>query len=256
MIPPVVPVAAVGLSGYMVNAMNSKEGVDSALTTHRPPFAYLLAALLASAAVYPVGGRGLIRFLLSESALLAILVTGVLIVGRGPVARAVILAFGVMFVVGGFALVVVDSRWLAVVRGLSGAVFVGVITVLVLREVLRDERVTGDKITGSICGYLLMGTCWSIAYALIELASPGSFVLTETSASGGEALRSMASELTYFSYVTLTTLGYGDVAPISPLARTLAWMEAGAGQIYLTVLVARLVGLHIAHSREGDTSRG
>jgi hypothetical protein len=230
--------------------------MDTRSDASRPPdrrlaFGYLLAALLAYAAAYPLGGRGLARQLIAEVAVTAILVTGLGAVGRGRMSRLMILLFGVPAVVAGFSLIVLEVRWLLLVRSLFGSVFLGVTTALILKEVLRDERVTGDKITGSICGYLLLGSCWSVIYALIEAANPGSFALTLQGAEGTlPPLRELAAELTYFSFVTLTTLGYGDITPISPQARTLAWLEAGSGQIYLTVLVARLVGLHIAHSQK------
>ncbi len=256
MIPPVAPVAAMGRSWYMVNAMISKEGVDPALTTSRPPFAYLLVALLAFAAAYPLGGMGVARQVVAEGALAAILVTG-LLVCRGRITRLIILVFGLLEVSSGVALIVHDARWLHLLRGASGAVFLTVMTALVMRAVVRDERVTGDKIVASICGYLLLGTCWAIAYALLEAANPGSFALAGAFAEG-ESLGagSQTSVFAYFSFVTLTTLGYGDITPISPQAQTLAWMEAGAGQIYLTVLVARLVGLHIVHSQAKPPARG
>jgi hypothetical protein len=81
---------------------------------------------------------------------------------------------------------------------------------------------------------------------LVEILQPGSFNLAK-----GTAMKFGGSETifaVYFSYVTLTTLGYGDITPLSGAARTLAIVEATTGQIYLAVLVARLVGLHVAHS--------
>ena len=117
-------------------------------------------------------------------------------------------------------------------------------------------RVTGDRISAAICVYLLMGFLWAYVYGLIESLSPGSFKLLPVEIQPGEGALVASfpgrefSQLVYFSFVTITTLGYGDITPANPLTRVLTTVEALMGQIYLVVLVARLVGLHIAHSHE------
>ncbi len=233
----------------MKRTMSPETPASTGAARRRPAFGYLLVSLLAFVLAYPIAGEGFQRSALSEVALVAIFVTGLRAVSRDGKRRLAILLLGIPFVLGGLSLLHLQERWLFICRGVSGSLLLGLLTVLVILEVLRDKPITGDMIIGSICGYLLLGACWSIVYSLLETLSPGSFSLTEQAAGGGVAsLRARYSELSYFSYVTLTTLGYGDVAPITPQARTLSWLEAGAGQIYLAVLVARLVGLHIAHS--------
>jgi len=103
--------------------------------------------------------------------------------------------------------------------------------------------------------YLLLEFAWSYAYALLDEIQPGSFAASTEVGRNDYVARVM--QLRYFSFMTLTTVGYGDVLPRSSTARTMAALEAVMGQIYLTVLVARLVGLHIVHanasrSRDGD----
>jgi energy-converting hydrogenase Eha subunit E len=126
---------------------------------------------------------------------------------------------------------------LAVIGGFS------VITVsIATRQVLTTSGpVDLDRLMGSLCIYLLLGILWAVYYALLEMADPGAFhhVLP-----AGANLPS--SHFLYYSFVTLTTLGYGDVVPLSPLVRTGAYLEAVIGQIYLTVLVASLVGRHVS----------
>ena len=112
-------------------------------------------------------------------------------------------------------------------------------------DVMRSEQVTWDKIAGAICAYLLVGVDWGLLYAWIGWMDPGSF-------GGIEALNAarIGEPMIYFSFATLTTLGYGDITPVGHAARTLAWLEAVVGQIYLVVMVARLVGLHVSRSSE------
>ena len=106
---------------------------------------------------------------------------------------------------------------------------------------------TRDKIAGAICVYLLLGVIWSLAYAIIAVTTPGAFRAPEEITAG---LAGGSHAFIYFSFVTLTTLGYGDISPVAPVSQTLAWFEAVTGQLYLTILVARLVGLHISHSEQ------
>jgi len=96
-------------------------------------------------------------------------------------------------------------------------------------------------LVGAVCVFLLIGVIWAIAYTLLELLAPGSFA--------GQAAGPPAgwdSGWLYFSFVTLTTLGYGDILPVSGLARTLAYMEAVVGQFYVAVLVASLVSAYVS----------
>ena len=89
--------------------------------------------------------------------------------------------------------------------------------------------------------YFLIGFLWSFLYIVVTISDPGSISFPDSELIPGEIF--------YFSFVTLTTLGYGDITPESMMARNLTIIEATIGQIYLTVLVARLVGLHISEER-------
>ena len=99
-----------------------------------------------------------------------------------------------------------------------------------------------------MCGYLLLGIIWSLLYSAVETALPGSFSAPAPGIDNIVAGRADRGALSYYSFITLATVGYGDVAPITPLARTLAWMEAIAGQFYLAILVAGLVGFKVTQA--------
>jgi len=113
--------------------------------------------------------------------------------------------------------------------------------VQVLRYVLRPAEVTGDTLVGAASVYLLAGLAWGVLYALAEYLAPGSFELGESGIPPGEPA---VSEFMYFSFVTLTTLGYGDMTPITQAVRSFVMLEAVAGQFFLAVLVARLISLY------------
>ncbi len=161
---------------------------------------------------------------------------------------------------------VVRAPSVHVINNLLAVVFVALVIVLVLDFLFRTRRVDVNMICASLCVYLLMGVVWASLYSLCEAFQPNSFIYAYADevdpTSEDEIDPTRADEIDptrmafgaeksliplYYSFVTLTTLGYGDWVPISPPAMILAILEAVVGQIYLTVLVARLVGLHIVH---------
>jgi hypothetical protein len=121
----------------------------------------------------------------------------------------------------------------------------------ILSAITRSSQVNLETLKAAICVYLLIGLLWVYIFALIDLAIPGSFLIRR-SAEGSHIGHLLVSEcfpkLIYFSYCTLTTLGYGDILPLSAPAQTFSYLEAIVGQIYLTMLIARLVGMHITQT--------
>lgn len=123
--------------------------------------------------------------------------------------------------------------------------------IVAVHDVLLGGQIDINRLIGAACIYLLSGALWGIVYFLLNVVSPGSF-----DGVGGETWSEQLNEFTYHSFVTLTTLGYGDVTPALPIARTLSYLEAVLGQLYLTVLVAALVGIHIANRQVGAWPAG
>jgi hypothetical protein len=115
--------------------------------------------------------------------------------------------------------------------------------VIATRHVFGGTKVDSNLIFGAMCVYLLMGLIWAILYGLIFQFLPGSF-------NGIEGVDGMVpmDTLLYYSFVTLASLGYGDITPVAPLARTLAYLEAVGGQLYIAIMLAGLVGLFL-HDR-------
>ena len=130
---------------------------------------------------------------------------------------------------------------------LSGLFFGLTITVLV-KFILKSPKITRHVIYAALIAYLLMGIMWASIYELIDIIEPGSFSLVQGWIDNPRLI------YLYFSYVTLTTLGYGDVTPLTAPAYSISILEAIIGQIYITVLIARLVGMHITHSGKDQPS--
>ena len=114
-----------------------------------------------------------------------------------------------------------------------------------LRQVLVGPNVDLNRIAGAVCVYILMGYVWTVLYLLVALSSSNAFA----GVTAGE-IPDLVSQLTYFSFVTLTTLGYGDVSPLTPISQSLAYLEAIIGQLYVAILIAGLVGAHLSNIRK------
>jgi len=118
---------------------------------------------------------------------------------------------------------------------------------LILHDLFSEKRSTIDRVYGAIAAYFFIALLFALLYAHVALTEPGSFAVSSSlsSAKSGGPL----SLFTYFSFVTITTLGYGDITPVSESARVLAWFEALVGQLYLAVMIGGLVATHISESQ-------
>ena len=124
---------------------------------------------------------------------------------------------------------------------------------IILRHAVKARRVTADTISAALCAYLLIGLIWAILYTFMEFLHPGSFTLPpgpSFSTTEDWLLYFHFPRFVYYSFVTLTSTGFGDITPLAGPARSFSMLEAIIGQFYLAVLISRLVGLHIVHSLE------
>ena len=118
-----------------------------------------------------------------------------------------------------------------------------------LHDLNAGERSTSERIFGALCAYVFIGLLFALIFAHLEFRDPGSFsVSNDLLAERVEGESARLQVFTYFSFVTMTTLGYGDITPVAEHARTLAWLEALLGQLYLAVMVAGFVAMHISES--------
>lgn len=128
-----------------------------------------------------------------------------------------------------------------------------IVAVLTIRHLLASSRVTADTLAASLCAYGLLVAAWAAAYSLLEILQPGSFVYPDMLESPHQmrfGLGESAMAL-YFSFVTITTLGYGDVLPATDAARLLSAGQAFVGQAFIAIVVAKLVGQYIVTSQDG-----
>ncbi len=193
------------------------------------------------------------------SAVLFAAVLAMAVIEVSPNRRAIV--HSILLAAPGILLQLADAlfivpRWAVMVALVSSGAFLAYVIVLLGHDILTQTSVNSDTIRGAITIYLLLGLFWVTIYSVLVLADPGAIAFSDALArEAGSNPREFYSVLQYFSFVTLTTLGYGDISPISPFARFAATSEAIIGQLYIAITVARLVGLQIAGSDEPDKTK-
>ena len=182
--------------------------------------------------------------------LLAIFLVLILLAAASTVAREkrpflVALVFGIPALVSQVAVLGIDNVWLELTRFITTAGFLFWVCGLLLQDIIiRSHTVTLELLVGVINVYLMIGLAFAYVYGLIELLQPGSFTRMEDLA----AIPDRILYFLYFSFITMSTLGYGDISPLTPYGMTAAYVEAIFGQLYLAILVARLVSIYIGRS--------
>ena len=138
------------------------------------------------------------------------------------------------------------TPWIVGAGSLLLVVTLGCFAAIVLKRVFEAGPVTRHRIHGAVCAYLLFGLMWAAAYAFIGEVFPQAFSV----ASGAGLSDTPVSRFVYFSFVTLTTVGYGDITAVHPLARTLAIAEALTGQLFPAIIIGGLVSSALQNRSE------
>ncbi len=144
------------------------------------------------------------------------------------------------------AIIWIESQWLILLYTVFTTGYMIFILALVITQIFASGTITVNKIGGGIAAYILMGHLWASLYLTIYIVQPDSFQHGGELIQEGEALK----HLSYFSFVTLTTIGYGDIVAIGSLARILVMLEGLMGQLFPAIFIAKLVTLQIDHSRK------
>jgi hypothetical protein len=195
--------------------------------------------------LYPLSGRGPFGGVLFQLFFSLILISGAALVAnsRAALALALLLA-GATAAIGWFRLYAPSSR-LTVLDTFLWIAFFSMLAGVIMVQVFREGRINFHRIQGAVCVYLLLGVIWSGCYRLVIQFDPSAFNLPPSADDNA-----VMSRLVYFSFVTLTTLGYGDVTAVNPVAQSLALLEALTGQLFPAVLIARLVAMEVSHHED------
>lgn len=213
----------------------------------------LFAALMILLVVKPLAAGFAARPYWFEVSYSLVVLAAIVLLSRTATQRIAAFAFGIPTLgaiwAGHFAAAPYHDGSIAAAN-VARILFIGYAAASILRAIFRHPSVSIDSIFGAVCAYLLIGVAWGTAYSVVEAVHPHSFRAADektAAAIDNEELRSPI--LIYYSFITLTTVGYGDITPASPAARTLTWLEAMTGQFYIAVLVSALVGIRISQMR-------
>jgi hypothetical protein len=212
----------------------------------------LLAALLTLMVITPFLPESSFQLPLVSVLFSALLIASVYAVSQHPRVLIVGLLLGAPTLVLEWITNVRDPLALRVIDHAASVVFLSFVIAVLLSRILRQQDVTADTIYGGICVYLLAGIAWAYGYDLIETVVPGSFAFGEGALPDDFSPATQTEQsrrFFFFSFVTLTTLGYGDITPVTQQARAIAILEAVVGPLFLAIFIARLVGLHMVQAR-------
>jgi hypothetical protein len=221
----------------------SRSGVGSRLARfwhHEEKLSVLLALLILFAFVVPPlaprdGQSGILAPILFS----LVLITGMTTVMRHrPWAGRAVIAITVVALPLRWAASVDPSGPFAVWSAAAETISLVALALVVLATVLAEGTVTRYRLEGAVAAYLLLGLAWAGAYEWVALSDASAFV-------GAGIVGGGSQQWNYYSLVTLTTMGYGDILPVSAVARSLATAEAFTGQLYLAILISRLVALEL-----------
>ena len=182
---------------------------------------------------------------------LIVILTGVLAVSRDRKLRWItfILAGGTLGISWWSELA--ESRSLFILSDAGFALFFAYVAGIIIYDLGKTDGVTVDTIIGAVCAYLIIGAVFGFLYSLTELLIPGSFSASSPTGAEYSPLRHRDyANLIYYSFVTLSSVGFGDIVPVSRMARLLTWTESVFGQFYMAILVARLVALQLSSRRK------
>jgi hypothetical protein len=132
------------------------------------------------------------------------------------------------------------NKWILPIGMLAGVIFIAMVIAGIIGLIIKSEEVCREIIYAAILTYLLAALMWAFIYTFLELVDPASFNIDLNRSDG------YLPVFQYYSFVTITTLGYGDITPVTDVAKAFSVLEAVIGQLYLVVAVAWLVGMHVS----------
>jgi len=189
--------------------------------------------------IFPLRQDGLSGRFFFDLVMVTLMISGALVVKQ----NRLVTIFTIVFVIVGALLLAATRIYPWPVLRFINNVFSVLIPLLYVRIVLlvmfRQGTVSWSRIQGGVCAYLLVGIAWASAYDLVEQAHPGSFHFVTDPVN----LDQLHSKLIYFSFATITTVGFGDVLPVLPFARSMAIAEAVVGQLFPAILIGALVAM-------------
>jgi hypothetical protein len=210
------------------------------LLRSRERFFILLCLLLGFLVVVPILDRFVAARIFLDLFLTAIAISMVYTISHKKIHLIAGLLLGIVTISSRWMQYFYPNKEILAIGMIAGALFIGLVIASILVFALKSEEVNREVIYAAILMYLLAALLWAYVYTFLQLIDPASFNIDLSQP------QDYMLVFQYFSFVTITTLGYGDISPVTEVARAFTVLEAVVGQIYLVVVVAWLVGMHVS----------
>ena len=222
--------------------MDEKACIPFSQICFKRRFIHLFISLLALLVIYPfVENLPYLRTLFS-AILTAVFISAIYAISQKRHHALIAIFLALPAIASTWGSYLYDSKALFLVGRVSMVMFYILVIINILTFIFKQDEIRRDLIVGAAVVYLLMALMWSSLYMMLETLSPGSFALPDGQLQNSRYL------FIYYSFVTITTLGYGDVTPLTSMASGVSTLEAIIGQLYLIITVAWLVGVHVSQS--------
>ncbi|MBL7684518.1 MAG: hypothetical protein JNK65_00580 [Deltaproteobacteria bacterium] len=216
-------------------------------------FLYLFLALLLPFMLHPLANTELMGVSLLDLAFSIVLLMVLFAVSERRHITFSVLALVLVVQIMTWTTHFIPNQWLIRLGIFLNIFYLTYTTALILSHVINSKKVSSNTLFAALCIYILIGYIWAFIYSLIDIFSINAFQMNPNffmNVPAGKHIFSKLYYFIYFSFTTLTTLNFGDIIPANPWARVFSTLEAIVGQLYLVVLVSRLVGMHINQVEE------
>lgn len=219
--------------------------IDTNIFEDKSLLSFLILLILLIFVIYPLSDESLLMKIIYNIILTLILISSTLSIDVRRELKWMLILFAFIVFFSNILSIYVDYDPLTIIHLIIRTLFLYLVAYFILKKILFSSEITVYSIAGSITVYLLLGVIWALNYTIIYKISESSFIFTQEKVTENTVVWSFL----YYSFTTLTTLGYGDILPNGPIARSFAMLEGLIGQLYPVILIDRLVSSNIATNK-------
>lgn len=217
-------------------------GIDTNIFEDKSLLSFLILLILLIFVIYPLSDDSLLMKIIYNIILTLILISSTLSIDVRKEMKWMLILFAFLVFFSNILSIYVEYDPLTIIHLIVRTLFLYLVAYFILKKILFSAEITVYSIAGSITVYLLIGVIWALNYTIIYKFSESSFIFTQEKVTENTVVWSFL----YYSFTTLTTLGYGDILPNGSIARSFAMLEGLIGQLYPVILIGRLVSSNIA----------
>lgn len=221
-------------------------------TQDRSLTALLIYLMISIFFILPFAALGYFELVISDVVFSLILISGVFSIAPQKSVKVIMVLLAILTFIVRWIFVVNPSRPIMLAETIFTIIFLTALAILVLLQVFKEGHINFHRIQGAVAVFLLIGLIWANLFQAIHLVDESSFMFIPEITSDNETF---FTKFLYFSFVTLTTIGFGDITPVHPLAKSLVMLEGLIGMLFPAIMITRLVGLEIESRKSRATTK-